>query len=320
MQTVITASTREAASYLRAGQTVIFPTETVYGLGANALDPEAVLKIYAAKNRPADNPLIVHVYNFWQVHQYAHNVPPYAERLMEKFMPGPFTILLPKKPIVPDATTAGSDKICLRMPSLAITQEFLRECSLPVAAPSANLSGKPSPTRWQDCLEDMDGRVAAILTGPDAMLGLESTIVDCTGSFPVLMRPGSVTFEDLRQVVPTAQLAEQLQNHQAPVLPGSKYRHYSPQATVEIISVVQNKVLELNQPFAYIGLTAPEKFFATVPAYQLVAKSVNEYAHSLFAFFRECDRRELPLIYAEATSEQGLGRALMNRLRKAAGS
>lgn len=320
MQTVITASSREAASFLRAGQTVIFPTETVYGLGANALDSDAVLKIYAAKNRPADNPLIVHVYNFWQIRQYARAVPAYAERLMERFMPGPFTVLLHKQPNVPDVTTAGSDKVCLRMPSLPITQEFLRECSLPVAAPSANLSGKPSPTRWQDCVEDMEGRVAAILTGPDAIVGLESTIVDCTGDFPVLMRPGSITFEDLRQVIPTTQLAEQLQNHQAPVLPGSKYRHYSPQAKVEIINTTPTSRLEPEQPFAYIGLVASENFFATAPAHQLVAKSLNEYAHSLFAFFRECDRRELPLIYAQATGEQGLGRALMNRLHKAAGS
>ncbi len=310
----MTDSPQMAAQFLRAGQTVIFPTETVYGLGANALDATAVLDIYTAKNRPADNPLIVHIYNPNQITQLGRNVPDYAWTLVEKFWPGPLTLLVYKQPIVPDTTTAGSDKVCLRWPSLPLTQEFLRECGLPVAAPSANLSGRPSPTRWQDCLEDMEGRVAAILTGPDATFGLESTILDCTGTFPVLMRPGSITLEQLAQVVPAIQLPSQAT---ALILPGTKYRHYSPRAQVIILTANQLP-LDFSGPFAYIGLTDPAQFFSQPPTHQLIVTDVTEYGSELFAFFRECDRRNLPAIYAEPVPPQGVGRALMNRLSKAA--
>ena len=314
METVVTASPQQAAQFLRAGQTVIFPTETVYGLGANALDAAAVLGIYTAKNRPADNPLIVHIYNLDQINQLGRNVPDYAWKLVEKFWPGPLTVLVYKQPIVPDTTTAGSDKVCLRWPSLPIAQVFLRECGLPVAAPSANLSGRPSPTRWQDCLEDMQGRVAAILTGPDATFGLESTIVDCTGAFPVLMRPGSVTLEQLAQVVPVIKLPAQASTL---ILPGTKYRHYSPRAQV-IILTTNHLPMSVSGPFAYIGLTDPAQFLSQPPTYQLMVTDVAEYGRELFAFFRECDRRNLPTIYAEPIAPQGVGRALMNRLSKAA--
>lgn len=317
LETVITASPREAAAFLRAGQTVIFPTETVYGLGANALDAQAARKIYQAKNRPADNPLIVHIYDLEQIKQLGRDLPPYAWQLVQSFFPGPLTILVYKQQLVPDTTTAGSDKVCLRMPSLPLAQEFLRECGLPVAAPSANLSGRPSPTRWQDCLEDMQGRVAAILTGPEASFGLESTIVDCTGEFPVLMRPGGVSLEALAQVVPDVQLAEQLKQATGQILPGSKYRHYSPQAQVVILHQSQ-MFLKSGEPYAYIGLTPPAAFFTAPPAYSLVASSVAEYGRELFAFFRESDRRHLPVIYAQPVDQHGLGRALMNRLAKAA--
>lgn len=313
METVVTSSPQVAAQFLRAGQTVIFPTETVYGLGANALDAVAVLGIYTAKNRPADNPLIVHIYSHDQIIQLGQNVPDYAWTLVEKFWPGPLTLLVYKQPIVPDTTTAGSDKVCLRWPSLPIAQEFLRECGLPVAAPSANLSGRPSPTRWQDCLEDMQGRVAAILTGPDASFGLESTIVDCTGAFPVLIRPGSVTLEQLAQVVPTIQLPTQ---SSASILPGTKYRHYSPRAQVFILDK-SRLISGVSEPFAYIGLTDPAGFLSQPPLFQLITADVAEYGRELFAFFRECDRRHLPAIYAEPVAPQGVGRALMNRLSKA---
>src|SRR4051812_6303297 len=202
MKTLLTDRPEEAAKMLQAGQTVIFPTETVYGLGADATNPAAVTAIYAAKQRPADNPLIVHIWDTGQVDELAYNLPDYARRLIQEFFPGPFSLLLPKRPIIPDITTAGSSKVCLRMPSLELARQFLKLSGRPVAAPSANLSGRPSPTRWQDCLEDMDGRVGAILTGPEAVFGLESTIVDASGPFPVLLRPGAITLEQLRQVVP----------------------------------------------------------------------------------------------------------------------
>jgi L-threonylcarbamoyladenylate synthase len=310
LQTIVTDSIEEAAGLLRQGELVIFPTETVYGLGADALNSQAVAGIYRAKQRPADNPLIVHIHSLEQVDQLARDVPDYAWDLMRAFFPGPLTLLFYKQPVVPDATTAGSPKVCLRMPSLPQARKFIKACGVPVAAPSANLSGRPSPTRWQDCLEDMDGRVAAILKGPEATFGLESTIVDCTGPAPILMRPGAITLEDLAKIVPTVTTNPA---HNKVALPGMKYRHYAPQAQVKLLAPSMKPALA-EQPVAYIGLHAP-----AFPAdYSLVVKSPQEYAKRLFAFFRECDRRGIKCIYAEKVSDAGLGRAIMNRLHKAA--
>lgn len=310
MKTLVTEDVEAAAALLRAGQVVIFPTETVYGLGADAFNPQAVKKVFEAKQRPADNPLIVHIWRLEQVDALAHDVPDYARTLMQAFMPGPFTILLPKQSHIPDVTTAGSDKVCLRMPSLLLAQQFLEACGRTVAAPSANLSGRPSPTRWQDCLEDMDGRVAAILAGPEAAFGLESTIVDATGPVPVLLRPGAVTLEQLAQVTPNI---EPQPSRTDLVTPGMKYRHYAPRASVQLIEPGQRPPTLCSQA-GFIGLHAPA--FPVLYNYQ--ATSPEDYAHALFAFFRECDRRRLECIYAERTSQQGVGRALMNRLAKAA--
>lgn len=310
LKTLVTDSVKEAASLLKQGSLVIFPTETVYGLGANALDAEAIAGIYRAKKRPADNPLIVHIHKLEQVEELAHSVPKYAWDLLESFFPGPITLLLPKRPLVPDATTAGSSSVCLRMPSLPLARQFLKECDLPVAAPSANLSGRPSPTRWQDCLEDMLGRVSAILQGPEATFGLESTIVDCTGSAPILMRPGAISLEELAEVVPDIRLTS---SQPEKVLPGMKYRHYAPKAQVRLTEP-EATVLLPEESRAYIGLHNPN--FKT--DYTVIAQSLQDYAYQLFAFFRECDRRGISCIYAEKINEAGLGRAIMNRLSKAA--
>jgi L-threonylcarbamoyladenylate synthase len=195
------------------------------------------------------------------------------------------------------------------MPSLELAQEFLAACNLPVAAPSANISGRPSPTRWQDCVEDMDGRVGAILQGPEATHGLESTIVDCSGPIPVLLRPGVITLEELAELVPEIQ--SQPTDHSVTV-PGMKYRHYAPRAKV-ILLPEGAKPTELEGPAAYIGLVDP-----TFPAeYQLVLDSPERYARKLFAFMRECDRRGMKQIYAQPVAEHGLGHAIMNRLNRA---
>jgi L-threonylcarbamoyladenylate synthase len=309
LETLITDNIAQAAELLKAGQLVIFPTETVYGLGADATNPEAVAAVYRAKQRPADNPLIVHIWHDAQVDEYAQDIPDYARALIAAFCPGPFSILLPKRSIIPDITTAGSSKVCLRMPSLPVALQFLEATGLPVAAPSANLSGRPSPTRWQDCLEDMDGRVAAILTGPEATHGLESTIVDGSGPRPVLLRPGAISLEQLAQIV------SNIQSHpgeDAPITPGMKYRHYAPQARVQLVEPGQTP--ELSGPqVAYIGLTPP----AFENGYTYLATSPEDYARQLFAFFRECDRRHIVCIYAEKVVQKGIGRAIMNRLSKA---
>ncbi|OJV95948.1 MAG: threonylcarbamoyl-AMP synthase [Chloroflexi bacterium 54-19] len=311
IKTLLTDRPEEAAKLLRAGQTVIFPTETVYGLGGDATNPDAVAAIYAAKQRPADNPLIVHIWHPAQVDELAHDIPGYARQLIAEFFPGPFSLLLPKRPLIPDITTAGSSKVCLRMPSLELSREFLRLADRPVAAPSANLSGRPSPTRWQDCLEDMDGRVGAILKGPEAVFGLESTIVDASGPVPVLLRPGAVTLEMLRRVVPGIATDPNLV---AETTPGMKYRHYAPKAKVSLVE--PGEVLPwVPAQAGYIGLTAP----AFAVEYQLRMENLEEYGQKLFSFFRECDRRGLSAIFAERVEPTGLGRAIMNRLRKAAG-
>jgi L-threonylcarbamoyladenylate synthase len=310
MKTLITDSPEEAAALLQAGQTVIFPTETVYGLGADATNPEAVTAIYAAKQRPADNPLIVHIWHTGQVDELAYNLPDYARRLIPEFFPGPFSLLLPKRPIIPAITTAGSSKVCLRMPSLELARHFLKLADRPVAAPSANLSGRPSPTRWQDCLEDMDGRVGAILTGPEAVFGLESTLVDASGTVPVLLRPGAITLEQLRQVVPEIETNPKLVSE---ITPGMKYRHYAPKARVYLVEPGEIPDLPTNRS-GYIGLNPP----AFAPAFQLLAGNLEEYGKQLFSFFRECDRRGLSAILAQKVTQKGLGRAIMNRLRKAA--
>jgi L-threonylcarbamoyladenylate synthase len=309
-QTLVTDSIFEAANRLRIGQTVIFPTETVYGLGANATDPQAVAAIFEAKRRPADNPLIVHIHKLGQVDEFTHSTPDYAYRFMEKYFPGPLTVLLHKKPLIPDITTAGSQQVCLRMPSLPEALRFLEACNLPVAAPSANLSGRPSPTRWEDCLEDMDGRVGAILKGPEATHGLESTIVDCSGPVPVLMRPGVITLEELAEIVPNIQVHG---THLPASLPGMRYRHYAPHAPVFLLESGQHPVSGI-RPNAYIGLEKPS--FPVDFAH--VLDSPEQYARKLFAFMRECDRLGVHEIYAQKIDERGLGRAIMNRLRKAA--
>lgn len=310
MKTVVTTSVAEAALFLQKGQTVIFPTETVYGLGADATNPYAVTAIFAAKQRPADNPLIVHIWDKSQVDELAKDIPDYARLLIDKFFPGPFTLLLPKRSNIPDITTAGSSKVCLRMPSLALARELIQAVGRPLAAPSANLSGHPSPTRWQDCLEDMDGRVAAILVGPDATFGLESTIVDASGAVPVLLRPGAVTLEELRQYVPD--ILPQPQDTTI-VTPGSKYRHYAPKASVRLLDSSEIPP-RTGEKTAYIGLTQPG--FTT--GYSFLAADPAEYARQLFSFFRECDRQKLEIIYAERVAPEGIGLALQNRLTKAA--
>ncbi len=312
LKTLVTDKVEEAAGLLAAGQLVIFPTETVYGLGADATNPEAVSRIFWAKQRPADNPLIVHIWDYAQVEQLAHSVPDYARALMDEFFPGPLTILLPKTAAIPAITTAGSDKVCLRMPSLPLALALLKAAGRPIAAPSANISGRPSPTRWQDCLEDMEGRVAAILTGPEASHGLESTIVDCSGPRPILLRPGAITLEQLTLVAPGIGVVRPGQG--GPVTPGMKYRHYAPQARVLLLPPGELPVTSIENT-AYIGLTPP----AFKPTYSLIASSPEDYARQLFAFFRECDRRGLSFIYAEPIAPTGLGRALMNRLYKAMG-
>ncbi len=311
MRTLITSSFRTAAKIIAAHGIVAFPTETVYGLGADAFHGDAVKKIFAAKGRPADNPLIVHVGSVDGISSVVSSIPSFAEKFIEEFFPGPLTLVLPKSKKISPLATAGLSTVGVRVPKHPVAVKFLTECGVPVAAPSANLSGSPSPTTWHAVKKDLNGRIPCILKGDRSRVGVESTVVDCTGKSPVILRAGGVTLEQLRSVIPSTRL--QKQQSAVPKSPGVKYRHYSPLAYVFIVSGVQETVPMKSA--AYIGLQSAGRGPFGV---KKICRTPEEYARSLFHFFRECDARGIETIYCEQVSEGGIGLALMDRIRKAA--
>jgi len=244
---------KEAGEIIRAGGLVAFPTETVYGLGADAMNSEAAAKIYAAKGRPSDNPLIVHIADMEQVDQLAENVPEQARKIMEAFWPGPLTVILNKKETVPDGTTGGLKTVAVRMPSHPDARALIRESGRMIAAPSANTSGRPSPTTALHVLEDMDGKIPMILDGGPVGIGIESTIVDMTGEVPMILRPGYITKAMLESVVGTVQVDPAVAGRQMPKnvvakAPGMKYRHYAPKGQLTLVEGDAGKVIEkINQ-------------------------------------------------------------------------
>lgn len=310
MQTILTKSPPEAAEFIKKGGIVAFPTETVYGIGANVFDEKAIAKIFAAKQRPNDNPLIAHVGNLAQINLLVREITPNAEKFIRTFFPAPLTLVLPKSEKVPLAATANLETIGVRMPKNKLAQRFLRACETPLAAPSANLSGKPSPTTWEAVYEDLNGRIDCILQGEATRIGLESTVVDCTSDVPLVLRTGAVSLEDLQKIIPETRIYEVEQNE--PVKsPGLKHRHYSPRA--KVVLTEHGKRQTGNAEAAFIGLNQPENDFELMK----ICASVEEYAHEVFAFFRECDHRNIKTIYCEIVGERGLGAALMDRLRRA---
>ena len=312
MKTFSTKSALDAAEFIRRGGIVAFPTETVYGLGANVFDEHAIEAIFKAKQRPADNPLIAHVAGIEQIDELVKEITPSALLLIDAFFPGPLTVVLPRSERVPLIATAGLDTIGVRMPRYALAREFLSACRVPVVAPSANLSGRPSPTTWQAVLEDLDGRIDCILQGDPTEIGLESTVVDCTGEVPMLLRQGAISLVELRAVVSQTVEYKPLADG-APRSPGLKHRHYSPTAVVSIVADLKFEISDLKLA-AYIGIDDPIGEFEIVR----ICDSVAEYAHSIFEFFRECDRLGIHTIYCEAVSDTDIGAALMDRLRRAA--
>jgi len=313
MRTVHTESPRKAAEFIMRGEIVAFPTETVYGLGANVFDEQALQKIFAAKNRPADNPFIVHVAAVEDIALLAGRIPPSAEKFIEHFFPGPLTVIVPKRRTVPGAATAGLSTVGIRMPRHLIAQSFLKACGVPVAAPSANLSGSPSSTTWQSAASDLDGRISCILKGGQTAVGLESTVVDCTGGSPAILRLGGVTLEQLQAIIPSTRIAIPA-SAKAAKSPGTKYRHYSPRARV--IIVVDETAVRATAHAAFIGTKAPKgggKF-----RIKRIVPDVRIYAHELFHFFRLCDDLGVSTIYCLAVEPTGLGLALMDRITRAA--
>ncbi len=308
METKLTKSPKLAAQFLLKGGVVAFPTETVYGLGANLFDETQVQKIFLAKGRPSDNPLIAHVANFHEIELLVKHIPRAAEQFLEAFFPGALTIILPRSKYVPDVVSAGLNTIGIRMPSLKLTQAFLKECGTPVAAPSANLSGKPSSTSWKAVREDFDGKIECILKGDESEFGLESTVVDCSVSTPVVLRAGAISLEELQRIVPETQLGTS-ESPDIPKSPGMKYRHYAPNARVKLITDFS----EVDFSQAFIGISQPPHPFV----YQKICKGLSDYARALYAFFRDCDTHGLKTIYCQSVPEHGIGLALMDRIRKA---
>ena len=312
MKTKITQSPSIAARFIQHGEVVAFPTETVYGLGANVLNEEAIQKIFIAKERPSDNPLIAHVYELSQLELITSGIPAIAAKLIEAFFPGPLTVILPKNDKVPPVATAGLKTIGVRMPKDPVARQFLRACGAPVVAPSANLSGRPSPTTWQAVRDDLDGRISCILKGEQTKFGLESTVVDCAGDRPVILRAGAVTLEELQKVIPQTQSSTGTGGglHKSP---GTQHRHYAPLAKV-ILTTFPQYTVPMNSS-AYIGLESPPNAGAFKRIF--ICKDYEEYAHELFHFFRECDRAGVETIYCQTVVEEGLGLALLDRIKRA---
>jgi L-threonylcarbamoyladenylate synthase len=311
MITRLTRSPRIAAQFIRRGEVVAFPTETVYGLGADVFNEAAIERIFNAKGRPTDNPLIAHIAAVEQIELLARDIPPAAIKLIEAFFPGPLTIVLPKRDRVPLIATAGLETIGIRLPRHPLAHEFILACNTPLVAPSANLSGRPSPTTWQAVKSDLDGRISCILQGAQTEVGLESTVIDGTGPHPVLLRAGAVTLEQLRAVIPETRLAS-AGDKSAPRSPGLKYRHYAPRAEVYLIT--RPSQIARPEEAGYIGLDEPGQGFRLVRR----CRDLTEYARELFQFFRECDAVGVRDIYCQEVDEEGLGLALMDRLHRAA--
>lgn len=299
----------DAAAVLRDGGLCALPTETVYGLAARADDADAVRRVFRAKGRPSDNPLIVHLADAADAGVVAQ-VTAVGRALLGAFAPGPLTVVLPARPGLPPAVTAGLDTVAVRVPAAPLALDVLRETG-PLVAPSANRSGRPSPTTWQAVVDDLDGRIDAVLQGPPTDVGIESTVVDATGDAPIVLRPGAVTLDALRRLFPDARPVG-ADAEAARRSPGTRHRHYAPRARVRLVESAGQA--EPSAEAAWIGLSTPPPGYAQAT----VCADAAEYARRLFDAFRRADAAGLGRIDAEAVPEIGIGVALMDRLRRAA--
>ncbi len=323
---------KTAAQIIKSGGLVAFPTETVYGLGANALDGAAAKKIYEAKGRPSDNPMIVHIADIKALALIAAEAPPAARKLADVFWPGPLTLVLKKKKVVPKETTGGLDTVAVRMPDHPVALALIREAGVPIAAPSANLSGKPSPTKAAHVIEDFSGKIDCIIDGGSSRIGLESTVLDLTSEIPTILRPGFVTPEDIKDVLgsvgvhPGALGAVGEQNAKSP---GMKYRHYAPKAKMVLFEGAKDKVLAriAQEAAANKGKRLGVLLFDNVPEIPkenkiLVGAGASggvETQCRIYDALREFDARGAELILTQGIAPEGFGLAVMNRLRRASG-
>lgn len=326
---------KEASDILYAGDMVAFPTETVYGLGADALDEKASKKIYAAKGRPSDNPLIVHVANEQQILPLVKEIPESARKLMKAFWPGPLTIIFNKSDVVPYGTTGGLDTVAIRMPNHKVALTLIEESNIPIAAPSANTSGRPSPTTAMHVMDDLNGKISMVIDGGAVGIGIESTIVDVTGDIPMILRPGYINKKMLEEVVGEVTIDKAILGPVSPDLkpkaPGMKYKHYAPKADFTMfdgdIDKVADRINELAESYIKKGYkvgiisSAESKDRYRYGEVISIGSRNNEISISknLYKVLREFDDKQVDYILGETFRSEELGQAIMNRLLKAAG-
>lgn len=320
----------QAAKMLKENEVVAFPTETVYGLGANACSDEAVRKIFEAKGRPSDNPLIVHIASQEKLNDIVQDIPDYAKQLIKEFWPGPLTLVLNKKgEQLSDFVTAGLNTVGVRMPDHPIALALIKEADVPVAAPSANRSGKPSPTQATHVYHDLKGRISGIVDGGPTGVGVESTVVDCTAAIPTILRPGGVTKEQLEAVVGKVGVDQALlEEGHAPKSPGMKYTHYAPNAPVIVVdgsrSFLQTLINQYEKDGKKVGVLTTEEGKSELLAAKVIACGTREnlqtVAANLYDVLRKFDQEDVDLILSESFPQAGVGEAVMNRLLKAAGN
>ncbi len=323
-------SIKEAARLLREGEVVGIPTETVYGLGANALDVSAVKKIFEAKGRPMDNPLIIHIADKKDIYKYAKNVPMILDTLLDEFWAGPLTIVLEKTDLVPKEITGGLDTVAIRMPDNKVALEIIKEAGVPIAAPSANVSGKPSPTKAEHVKLDMDGKIGLIIDDGSCEVGVESTVLDLSSNKVAILRPGKITKEMLAPYIRIDSVVENVEKSATPKAPGMKYRHYAPKAKIivyegekkELIKQINKDIEDNNFKVIKLGVIIESEYKNEINCdnvYDIGSElDEDEVAKNLFATLRKLDEDGIELAFVPVFESKNIGKATMNRLLKAA--
>lgn len=319
---------KKAADLIKEGALVAFPTETVYGLGADGLNNEACKKIFKAKGRPADNPLILHISHISMLDNLVEEISESHRKLFDLW-PGPMTLIFKKSRLIPEAVTAGGDTVAIRFPSDEIARALISEANTPIAAPSANISGRPSPTKADDVYQDMDGIIPLIIDGGESNIGIESTVIDLSGESPTILRPGYYTYEFLKEILPDMRLDDSLvDSTKIPKSPGQKYKHYAPKANLRVFigENVPDYLLKLaeecksqGKKVGILAFDEDKDKFASYPYISLGSRiDLSTMSHVLFSSLREMDRLKVDIILAEGVRENHLGKSIMNRMKKAA--
>ena len=322
------AECQKAADIIKNGGVVAIPTETVYGLAANTFDEDAVKKIFLAKGRPSDNPLIAHISDLKSIHELVSSFPEAAQKLANKFWPGPLTMILPKKPGVPYCVTAGMESVAVRFPSHPIAREIIKKSGVPLVAPSANISGKPSPTAFEHVVHDLDGKVDAIVDGGNCSVGVESTVISFLSSIPKILRPGFITADDIKSVIGNVEVDkavyENLKKGQKVLSPGMKYKHYSPDADVYLVvgnTADYSKYVNSKNKSDSLALSLDEDIpFLKIPYISYGSeKNINDQERNLFGALRKIDNMNIKKVYAHFSGDISKNLAVYNRLVRAAG-